>query len=66
MKLSKATLTFVKYLFWTAMAAGIAALSGNLDHLSIPTMLIPIAAAFLKSIATYVETEIEDVKPDKE
>ena len=66
MKLSKATLSFVKYLLWTGTAALLAALTGNLDHLSIPTMLIPVVAAVLKGAATYVATKVEEDKPDKE
>ena len=66
MKLSKATLTFAKYIVWTAVSAGLAAVITNLGGLHVPTILIPIVAAMLKSIATYVATQAEDNKPDKD
>lgn len=66
MKLSKAGLSTLKYILWTAIAAGLVALTGNLDHIGIPTLLIPVVAAILKGFATYIATEVEENKPDKE
>lgn len=66
MKLSKATMSTLKYIAWTAIGAGIIALTGNLDNLGLPTLLIPIVSAILKGAATYFATEAEEVKPDKE
>lgn len=66
MKLSKATLSTIKYIVWTAIAAGLVALTGNLDHVGIPTLLVPVVAAILKGVATYVATEANEAKPDKE
>jgi hypothetical protein len=65
MKLNKSLMSVFKYLAWTAVAALIAALSGNLDHLSVPVFLIPIVASLLKGIATFIATQQDSTNPDK-
>lgn len=51
--------TFVKYLFWTAVAAGISAAAESLAKLELPAWAVPIIAATLKGAATWVATEKE-------
>lgn len=63
--ISKTALTVFKYIAWTGAAALIAALSGNLDHIGVSTWLIPVVAAILKGIATFIATQVEANKPDK-
>lgn len=64
MKLSKAGMSTLKYVFWTGVGAGLVALTGNLNDVGVPTILVPIVAAILKGIATFVATEADENKPE--
>ena len=64
MKLSKAGMSTLKYVFWTGVAAGLVALTGNLNDVGVPTILVPIIAAILKGIATFAATEADEYKPE--
>ena len=59
-KLSASAMTFLKYLLWTIVAAAIQALIDNLGGFKIPVYYVPIIASFLKSIATFVATQITE------
>ena len=59
MKAQKSAATFVKYLIWTAVAAAISYATEHLTDLNLPMYYVPVLAALLKSIATYVATQTE-------
>lgn len=48
--------TFGKFIFWTAVAAGIDAALANYASLDLPTWADPLLAAGLKALATLVAT----------
>lgn len=56
MRATRTAITFVKYLLWTAVAAAINAAVERLGDLQLPAIYVPILAAVLKSIATFVAT----------
>lgn len=56
-KLKATLLTGWKFLFYTALAAGITTASSELSHTPIPVFIIPLVASVLKSIATFLTVE---------
>lgn len=61
MKLSASLKTFGKYIFWTAVAAGITAAINTLPKVEAPEWVIPILGAALKAAATWVSMQIKEV-----
>lgn len=57
MRAQKTLATFLKYLFWTVVAAAIKWTIDNIGNLNIPIEYVPLVAAVLKSIATWVATQ---------
>jgi len=49
--------TFGKYLVWTGVALVIDWAAANLGLFHMPTFVVPLLAAFLKSAATYWATQ---------
>jgi hypothetical protein len=49
--------SFLKYLFWTMVAAGATAATSAIANVSIPDWIIPLLGAGLKALATYAATE---------
>jgi hypothetical protein len=60
--LSRAIVTLLKYAAWTALSAGLVYVTNHLADLKLPDVYIPIIAAVLKSIATYVATQAQETK----
>lgn len=57
---SKSAATFGKYLFWTAVAAGIQYAVSHLSSLTLPEWTIPLIGAALKAAATYVSVQLKE------
>lgn len=56
----KSIATLAKFVFWTAVAAGLQKLIEVVGNVGIPDIYVPIVAAVLKAAATYVATEIKE------
>jgi hypothetical protein len=54
---SKALLSFVKMILWTAVGAAIVYAGDNLTSAQLPEWLVPIVGAALKALATLVATK---------
>ncbi len=63
--LQASIMTFLKYVLWTAVAAGITAAIDTLATLKIPPYVTLLLAALLKTAATAVQTKINGgIKPE--
>lgn len=52
--------TWAKFLFWYAVAAILEQAIQTIGNIGIPDMWVPIAAAVLKAIATFVATKRQE------
>lgn len=60
MRTQKTLATFFKYLAWTAVAAALTYATDHLADVNIPGFYVPLLAALLKSLATWVATQTEE------
>jgi hypothetical protein len=56
-KLSASSKSFIKYVFWTAIAAVLVEVGNAIPNWNIPDVYVPIIGAVLKAGATYVATK---------
>jgi hypothetical protein len=54
------TKTFVKFLFWYVLALVLEQTIQSVANIGIPDAFVPVAAAILKTIATYVATKRQE------
>lgn len=59
----KTILTFIKFLWWTGVAAGIEAAINNLAHVNLPGWTVPLLGAALKAGATYAASRAKEFGP---